>query len=154
MKNLAFSPVPIILHPVLTHLYTYLPPPQYSMVLESEHPPPAEKTGINIQYLEFPWLVKYIVLKRGKETEETMSFSTASKVVPCHLTDAVPLGTPHQPCSCGCLCRNISLQDNCGVVPPASLWCLVWSWGSHLVIQALKWIILSGLLKRFNAMSI
>lgn len=63
------------------------------MVLESKQVPSAEKTGINIQYLEFPLLMKVIVFQRGEETEETISFSTASKVVPCHLTDAMPLGS-------------------------------------------------------------
>lgn len=40
-----------------------------------------------------------------------MSLSTAFKVAFCHLPDAVPLAAPHQPRSCGCLDKNISLQD-------------------------------------------
>lgn len=41
--------------------------------------------------------------------------STASKVALCHLPDAMPLAAPHRPCSCGCLNRNISLQDTSDV---------------------------------------
>lgn len=85
----------------------YLP----SMVLESKLLLSAENTTINIQFLKFPFLMKYKVFKRGKEREETMSLSTAFKVALCHLPDAMPLAAPHRLCSCGCLDRNISLQD-------------------------------------------
>lgn len=40
-----------------------------------------------------------------------MPLSTAFKVALRHLPDAMPLAAPHRPCSCGCLDRNISLQD-------------------------------------------
>lgn len=59
--------------------------------------------------------MKYKVFKSGKESEETTSLSTASKVAPCHLPDAMPLAAPHRPCSCACLDRNISLQDTSDV---------------------------------------
>lgn len=74
-------------------IYTCLPPTQHSVVLESKQHPSAEKTGIKTQYLEFLLLMKYIVLKRCKAAEETLSFSTTSKVVPSQRADAVPLGS-------------------------------------------------------------
>lgn len=81
------------------------------MVLESKLLLSAGNTRINIQFLEFPFLMKYKVFKRGKESKETMSLSTAFKVALCHLPDAMSLAAPHRPRSCGCLDRNISLQD-------------------------------------------
>lgn len=91
----------------------YLP----SKVLESKLLLSAENTRINIHFLEFPFLMKYELFKRGKESEETMSSSTAFKVALCHLPDAMPLAAPHRPCSCVCLDRNISLQDTRDAAP-------------------------------------
>lgn len=97
------------------------------MVFESKFLITVENTRINFQFPEFSFEMKYKVFKRGKDSEETTSLSTASRwhfviyQMPC------PWQLPIDPAAVVVLTEASVFKAS--VMPPAFLWCLMCDFG-------------------------